>query len=113
MPISFLQEKIEELHIYKDKSREPDWAHGLQTFRRPQMDKKPKTATFLSEFSLTRVELIPDLELFLYQNAIIYIYIGLCCFKICWDFFFIWFCRFFIFTYLGLTLIFMEAAFLL
>lgn len=24
MPISFLQEKIEELHIYKDKSREPD-----------------------------------------------------------------------------------------
>lgn len=24
MPIFFLQEKIEELHVYKDKSREPD-----------------------------------------------------------------------------------------
>lgn len=27
MPVSFLQEKMEELHLYKDKSREPDWAH--------------------------------------------------------------------------------------
>lgn len=25
MPVSFLQEKMEELHLYKDKSREPDW----------------------------------------------------------------------------------------
>lgn len=63
MPISFLQEKIEELHIYKDKSREPDWAHFLQTF--PQMDKKPQTAIFLTEFSVTRVELIPNSGLLL------------------------------------------------
>lgn len=35
MPVSFLQEKMEELHLYKDKSREPDWAlispHGQST----------------------------------------------------------------------------------
>lgn len=74
MPISFLQEKIEELHIYKDKSREPDWAHFLQTV--------PQMTFLLSECHYIYVVLFSTFVV---------------------TFFLIWFCCFFIFTYLGLA----------
>lgn len=35
VPVSFLQEKMEELHLHRDKSREPDWALRPPTFPPP------------------------------------------------------------------------------
>lgn len=55
-PVPLLQ-KMEELHLHKDKSREPDWATPSLNLS-PHGQKHPDTTTFLTELCRTGVELM-------------------------------------------------------